>query len=117
MADNETTEQKAARLQAEKDAAAAAEAKKPVKRKRHQFHSTFYDAGVPKYVKGQHYPITDETASQVIAGNAVEVEVEVDADEHAEQATAAKAALRSVRARTIEAEADARRRGELKDKA
>jgi hypothetical protein len=92
-----------------------ADEKKLAKVKRHQFRATFYDSGVPKYEAGKHYPITDETTSQVAAGNAEVVTVEVDPEEHSAQEVAANAALKAIRARTHAAEADARKRGEFKD--
>lgn len=92
-----------------------ADEKKSAKVKRHQFRVTFYDSGVAKYEAGKHYPITDETTSQVAAGNADVVTVDLDPEEHAAQETAAHAALKAARARTHAAEADARKRGEFKD--
>lgn len=50
--------------------------------KRIKFINTYHDAGKPKYVAGKHYPKTPETHSQVIAGNAEEIDLEdVDADD------------------------------------
>lgn len=101
--------------EAAKVAAEIAAAKKISKVKRIQFISTFYEAGRPKYEAGKHYPSTAETESQVEAGNAKLVTVEVDTADHEAESAAAVAALKSARKQTLDAEADARARGQLKD--
>ena len=44
--------------------------------KRIQFNATWYENGAPKYVAGQHYPVTDETQRQVGVGIAEEISVD-----------------------------------------
>lgn len=51
--------------------------------KRILFNATWYESGSPKYVAGQHYPVTEETQRQVGVGIAEEIEV---APAEAEQA-------------------------------
>lgn len=43
--------------------------------KRIQFNATWYADGAPKYVAGQHYPVTEETQRQVAVGIAEEIDV------------------------------------------
>lgn len=88
--------------------------KKPVKVDRAVFGVDFYDAGKVKYAKGADYPLTAETESQIAAGNATKANIEMDADEHAVQLEAATGALNASRKATIDAEAEAKKRGELK---
>ena len=49
--------------------------------------ATVYDAGEPKYLAGQVYPITADTERQLILGNGTEVDVLSD-DELAAKADA-----------------------------
>jgi hypothetical protein len=89
-------------------------AKKLAKVERARFHATFYERGQPKYEAGKHYPVTPETESQIVAGNAKKESVEMDADEHAAESESAEAAHRHANRATLAAEGDARKRGELK---
>jgi hypothetical protein len=82
--------------------------------KRAQFAHTFYEAGTPKYEAGKHYPLTQETRSQIAAGAAREVEVEMDLDAHAAEEKAATSALDTLWADTRKAEAAARATSDLK---
>lgn len=57
--------------------------------------NTFYDAGLPKYLAGQLYPVDDDTLRQVAKGNGEEVdeptEAELQAQAEAEAAAKAQA--------------------------
>ena len=39
------------------------------------FNTTVFDAGLPKFVAGQHYDLTDEVCREIARGNATEVEL------------------------------------------
>ena len=39
------------------------------------FDTTVFDAGLPKFVAGQHYDLTDEVRREIARGNATEVEL------------------------------------------
>ena len=95
-------------------APAAAPVKKTAKVKRAEFLATFYEAGHPKYEAGKHYPLTQETKSQIVAGAAKEVTVDMDADAHAAEEKAASDALDALWSPTRKAEAEARAAGALK---
>jgi hypothetical protein len=62
------------------------------KTKRVLFSVNYYEQGVVKYAAGSHYPVTEETARRIIAGDAEEVEVTMAPDVADAQAEAAKAA-------------------------
>jgi hypothetical protein len=61
--------------------------------------ATVYDAGEPKYLAGQVYPITADTERQLILGNGTEVDVPSDEE------LAAKAAAEAAEAKAAEAKA------------
>lgn len=88
--------------------------KKLAKVERAKFMATYYDGGKAKYESGKHYPVTDEVKTRVAAGDAEVVTVEMDADEHEAEHSAATSALNAARKRTLEAEALARKNGQLK---
>lgn len=91
--------------------------KKPTRKakvERAHFHVNFYERGQVKYAAGKHYPVTDETKSRAVAGDAEIKSIEVDADEHEAELAAAHARLKGERKSTHEAEDVARKRGELK---
>ena len=81
---------------------------------RAKFNTHFYESGAVKYAKDEHYPLTAETESQIAAGNAEKVSVEMDSDEHQAQHDISNAAVNASRKATLAAEADAKKRGELK---
>ena len=59
-----------------------------------KFNETYFDAGAPKYIAGQHYPITDETKRLIAAGTAEIIQVDLvaqDAQTLAELADLAEA--------------------------
>jgi len=58
--------------------------------------ATVYDAGEPKYLAGQVYPITADTERQLILGNGTEVDVPSDEE------LAAKAAAEAAEAKAAE---------------
>jgi hypothetical protein len=43
--------------------------------KRALFSTTVFDAGLPKFVAGQHYELTDEVRRHIARGHATEVEL------------------------------------------
>jgi hypothetical protein len=114
MADKKTDE-------AEKNADEAAPKNSAAKVKRVRFLTHFFERGAPKYEAdlsnppAKHYPVTQETSSQVAAGRAEIVTVEMDTEAHAAEQKAAIDALNGAWAQTRKAEAMARARGELKD--
>lgn len=87
---------------------------KKAKVQRAKFNATYFEQGVPKYKADEHYPVTDEVKTRVAAGDAEIVTLEMESDQHEAEHAAATAALNAARKRTHEAEAVARKRGELK---
>jgi hypothetical protein len=45
-----------------------------------RIHNTFFDAGQPKYLAGELYPVTEDTLRQVARGNGEEVDVPAPAE-------------------------------------
>jgi hypothetical protein len=71
------------------------------------FERTFHENGRPKYQAGRHFPLTDETRSQVLAGAARLTSVKVGPIgliKHAIEEALACRALRIARAETLQAE-------------
>lgn len=52
------------------------------------FGVNFYEVGEVKYAAGQHYPVTEETSRNVLAGFAEQIEVDMKGDLSAEKANA-----------------------------
>jgi len=76
------------------------------------FNTHFYDAGVVKYAKGEHYPKTEQTDSCVLAGHAEYVDVDMDQDDAAQEQKAADDKLAAERRPTTEAQAAVERGGD-----
>ena len=78
------------------------------------FNTTVFDAGLPKFVAGQHYELTDEVRREIARGNATEVELPDPKPEKKAKAAAVppKAASAAVRtgARRLSRDAQARHR-------
>jgi hypothetical protein len=45
---------------------------------RHRFKTSYYEAGVPKYLAGKHYPPDAVTHAELIGGNVDEIEVDTE---------------------------------------
>lgn len=76
--------------------------------RRVQFLRTFFVDGKPKYVRGEHYPLTDETRGQVLAGTAHLTTIKagpIRLVTHAVEEALALRALRIARTETHKAEA------------
>ena len=83
-----------------------------MKVQRVMFKADYYELGAVKYAKGQHYPVTDETNTRALAGDAELVDIEMGKDAAVAQQAAADAALTKERQATSEAEAAVRRGGD-----
>ncbi len=71
------------------------------------FSTNYYESGAIKYQAGYHYPVTDETKTRILAGDADYTTVDMDPDVAAAEQTAAVQELNAERAGTIAAEAAA----------
>jgi hypothetical protein len=80
--------------------------------KRILFNTNYYESGVAKYEKDKHYPVTAETSTRVLAGDAVQVEVDMDPVDAAAEEAEAKARLDAERRATTDAEAAVLRGGD-----
>lgn len=76
------------------------------------FNTNYYELGVVKYAKGEHYPVTPETRTRMLAGDAEEVQVDMDPKEASAETKAAADALAEERKATVDAEAAVRRGGD-----
>lgn len=76
------------------------------------FNTNYYESGVAKYEKGKHYPVTAETETRILAGNAEKVEVDMSRELAADEQAAAAARLAAEREPTTKAEAAAARGGD-----
>jgi hypothetical protein len=76
------------------------------------FNTSYYESGAAKYEKGKHYPVTEETKTRALAGDAEIVEVEMQRDAATEEQAAAQTKLGAERKATSDAEAAAARGGD-----
>lgn len=77
-----------------------------------KFLVNYYDRGEVKYAAGQHYPVTDQTETCVLAGHAEEVKVDMPTDQAKSEAKEAAAKLEEEREATSTAEANAAKGGD-----
>lgn len=77
-----------------------------------KFNTPYYELGIVKYKAGEHYPVTPQTSSCVVAGHAETVEVDMKPQQAVDEQEAATAALTVAREATVEAEANAAKGGD-----
>jgi hypothetical protein len=75
------------------------------------FNTNYYDLGEVKFQKGYHYPVTDETKTRILAGDAEMRQVDMDPEVAKTEQAAAQDELSTERAATIAAEGEASGKG------
>lgn len=68
------------------------------------FSTNYYDLGKVKYQAGYHYPVTDETKTRILAGDASMIDVDMDPAAASAEQAAADAELAAERKATTDAE-------------
>lgn len=76
------------------------------------FNTNYYESGVAKFEKGKHYPVTDETKTRILAGDAELADVDMSREAAAEEQAAAQAKRAAELDATTKAEAAAARGGD-----
>ncbi len=76
------------------------------------FNTNFYNSGIVKYAKGEHYPKTEQTDSCVLAGHAEYVDVDMPQEDAEQEQKEAVDKLAAERRATTEAQAAVERGGD-----